>query len=389
MSSKSRTVCISGLGQVGLPLACLVASSGFDVTGVDTNKDWLKLLSEGMLEGNEKELGSLLKQALDRRKLKLSSVIEQSDVHIIAVPTLLTHQNQPDISRVYQVVETILPVLRPHDLVIIESTCPIGTTEKISRTMRAHTPLLHIAHCPERVLPGSVLNELINNDRVIGGVNETSTLKAEEFYATFIKGNILKTTSRMAEAVKLAENSFRDVNIAFANEISMLMDQFDLNTNELIRLANRHPRVDILKPGPGVGGHCLSVDPWFLIDSKSSSNSLISRAREVNTLKIDWVVDKVKASLKNKDDAVACLGLSYKANVSSLDASPALEIVKRLEMDTNVIRVDPFVKGTEPISKALSRSQIVVGLVAHDEFKNIPCKYLENKIVLDFAGVFE
>lgn len=384
-----KQVCVSGLGNIGLPVACVLATFGYDVLGVDINEQAiarLRLKHANLLEPN---LQNLLIRAIEQGTFKTSTKPASADIHIIVVPTFLNPQRQPDLSSVYSAIDAIKPYLKPKDLVIIESTCPIGTTEAIARDLRINAPEVLVAYCPERVLPGNILHELIHNDRVVGGVDDLSTLQALDFYRSFVKGEVLATDARTAEAVKLTENSYRDINIAYANELSMIADQMGLDSNEVIRLANRHPRVQILKPGPGVGGNCIAINPWFLASSAPMLAQLTVKAREVNMQKTEWVIQKIKATIqKKKAHTVACLGLTYKANVSDTRESPALMIVQTLEREIKVLRVDPYVSDTEPLYNALAAAEIVVGLVAHNEFNNIPSDCLNGKTVLDFAGVF-
>lgn len=333
---------------------------------------------------SEPNLQDLLVKVLKSGRLTIAAKVAPADIHIIAVPTLLNKNNQPEISSVYSAIDALKPHLRKNDLVIIESTCPIGTTEAIANKLR-----VLVAYCPERVIPGEILHELIHNDRVIGGVNTASTEKAVAFYRSFVKGEVYSTDSRTAEAVKLAENCYRDINIAYANEISMIADRIGLNTNEVIRLANRHPRVDILQPGTGVGGYCLTANPWFLASSAPDLVILTTKAREVNTQKTDWVIQKIKAAIHEKGaHAVACLGITYKANVSDTRKSTALTIIQALEKEIQVFKIDPYVPNSDPLQESLAEAQIVIGLVAHREFKDIKAHDIAGKTILDFAGVF-
>lgn len=384
-----KQICVTGLGNIGLPTACILATSGYAVLGVDIDSKVVARLQLAGLEFSEPNLQELLITVIQDSRLKVSINTAPADIHIIAVPTLLDLSKQPNISCVHAAINAIKPHLRSNDLILIESTCPIGTTDAIANELRVDCPGIHVAYCPERVLPGQILHELIYNDRVVGGVDEASMQHAAAFYRSFVCGQVLTTNSRTAEAVKLAENSYRDVNIAYANELSMIADRMDLNVNEVIRLANRHPRVQILNPGPGVGGYCITVNPWFLVSSAPDVAMLTSKAREVNTKKTDWVIQKVRTAIREKGAGViACLGLTYKPNVADIRESPALTIVQALEKETKVLCVDPYVPNTEPLYDSLSRVEIVVSLVAHNEFLNIPSNYLCGKIILDFAGIF-
>jgi UDP-N-acetyl-D-mannosaminuronic acid dehydrogenase len=383
-------ICVMGLGFIGLPTACILANAGYSVLGVDINPEVISNVTSLKLINLEPNLKPLLKNAINSGQLRVSTQIEAAGVYIIAVPTPLTSDNQPDLSYLHSAIDTIIPYLRSQDLILIESTSPIGSTQAIARKLQNVSPEIYIAYCPERVLPGNMVHELIHNDRVVGGINEASTLKAVAFYESFVKGKVIPTDVRTAEAVKLAENTYRDINIAYANELSMIADQLSLNVKELIRLANKHPRVQILEPGPGVGGHCIALNPWFLAFSAPGSARLITRAREVNKDKTEWVIQKVRMAIKENDaKAVVCLGLTYKPDVADLRESPALSIAQALEKETKVLRVDPYCSGTEQLDEAIARADIVVGLVAHKEFQNIPSHHLTGKIVLDFAGLFE
>lgn len=385
-----KRICVTGLGHIGLPVACILATSGYAVLGVDIDDRVVIRVQSADFMDPEPNLQDLLIRAIQNGSLEASMNVAPADIHIIAVPTLLVPGNKPDISYVNAAIDAIKPHLRSHDLVLIESTCPIGTTEAIARKLQQACPGVHVAYCPERVLPGNIVHELIHNDRVVGGVDEASTAHAVTFYQSFVRGEVIATDVRTAEAVKLAENAYRDVNIAYANELSMIADHMELDINELIRLANRHPRVQILKPGPGVGGHCIAVDPWFLVAGAPDLAILTLKAREVNTKKTDWVIQKVRQAIReNGATVVACLGLAYKSNVSDTGTSPALAVVQALEREIEVLCVDPYIPNTVTLYDALARAEIVVALVAHRAFLNIPSHSLAGKIVLDFAGVFK
>lgn len=387
---RQKRVCISGLGFIGLPTACILATSGYSVLGMDIDPLVVRRVQSANLGDSEPNLKPLLETALKSGHLEVSTHTAPADIHIIAVPTPLGPGNQPNLSHLHAAVDAIVLHLRPHDLVLIESTSPIGTTEAISQKIQNICPSVHFAYCPERVLPGNILHELVHNDRVLGGVDEASTLKAVAFYQSFIQGDVFTSDVRTAEAVKLAENTYRDINIAYANELSMIADHIGLDVRKLIRLANRHPRVQILEPGPGVGGHCIALNPWFLVSSAPSLARLISKAREVNTNKTDWVVQKIRTAIKeNGARVIACLGLTYKPNVADIRESPALAVIQALEKEIEVLRVDPYLPHTDQLYEALERAEIVVGLVAHRTFLNIPSHCLAGKVVLDFAGIFE
>lgn len=382
-----KRVCITGLGRVGLPMACLLATSGYTVLGVDTDDEVVRSVQAANLIHSEKNLQNLLISALHNKCLEVSKTVSPAEIHIIAVPTLLNSENQPDIAYVNQAIEALKPHLRSKDLILIESTCPIGTTDTIAKALRSICSDLSVAYCPERIFPGNTLYELVHNSRIIGGVDDASTLQAANFYRSFVCGEIITANVRVTEAVKLAENAYRDINIAYANELSMIADRINIDINELIRLANKHPRVNILNPGPGVGGYCIAIDPWFLVPAAPDLTVLIAKAREVNLQKTEWVIQKVREAIKdNNAQVIACLGLTYKPNVSDSSASPALTVAETLEKELEVLRVDPYLPNTQPLYEALVRAEIVVCLVAHREFQNIPLHCLDKKILLDFAG---
>ncbi|EEF24667.1 UDP-n-acetyl-d-mannosaminuronic acid dehydrogenase, putative, partial [Ricinus communis] len=318
--SDPKTVCVVGLGYIGLPTASLLGTKGYDVLGVDVSPRVVETINQGNIHIVEPDLDILVKSAVQANKLKAALTPSAADVFIIAVPTPFTDGKQPDLSYVREATRAISPFLRPGNLVILESTSPVGTTDEVVAKILAEDGHgvgvdIFVAHCPERVLPGRILIELIENDRVVGGINEASTQRAVEFYEAFVRGEVIATTAKTAEMVKLTENSFRDVNIAFANEISMIAEGEDINTWEVIELANRHPRVNILQPGPGVGGHCIAVDPWFIVHRSPQHARLIRTAREVNDHKPEWVLERVRAkAAKFKNPVIACLGLAFKAD---------------------------------------------------------------------------
>jgi len=390
MVKTKKRVCIIGLGYIGLPTACILANSGYSVLGVDLDITVLDRICLMQLINPEPNLQQLLIKAIENGNFTLSLEAPPADIYIITVPTPLDLENQPDISQVNAAIKAIQPFLKSDDLILIESTCPIGTTERIAKELRSITPNVHVAYCPERVLPGNILHELVHNDRVVGGVDDVSTSEAANFYRSFILGEVLITNAKTAEAVKLAENAYRDVNIAYANELSMILHHINVDVNQVIKLANRHPRVQILQPGTGVGGHCIAVDPWFLVSAAPHIANLIPKAREVNTQKTAWVIEEIiKVININKVSKVACLGLTYKPNVSDTRGSPALFIVQSLEKELIILRVDPYVHGTEDLYEAIAQADMIITLVAHSEFQNIPSALLEDKVLLDFAGVFK
>ncbi|MGH7006167.1 MAG: UDP-N-acetyl-D-mannosamine dehydrogenase, partial [Alphaproteobacteria bacterium] len=343
-SRPVQKVCVVGLGYIGLPTASTFASRGLDVTGVDINEHVVTKINDGHAHFSEPELDMLLSAAVTTGKLRATATPEPADAFIIAVPTPLNGHNAADMSFVDAAVESIAPVVQSGNLVILESTSPIGTTARIADRLSELRPELHfptanhrgpidvhVAHCPERILPGHMVRELVENDRIIGGLSDDCAIRARDLYELFVRGECVLTDAATAELVKLTENAFRDVNIAFANELSVICDQLQLNVWNVIELANRHPRVDILNPGPGVGGHCISVDPWFIVESAPKAATLIRTAREVNGAKPDFVVDKVVAHADRfKSPIIACLGLTYKPDVDDLRESPALHIVTEL-----------------------------------------------------------
>lgn len=385
-----KKVCILGLGHIGLPTACLLASSGYEVLGIDINPRVVSQIQSASFCYSEPGLQDLIQTAIYKGFLKVSTLPTQADIFIIAVPTPLNTDKSADVSSVNSAVEAISPYIRKNNLILIESTCPIGTTDSMASRLQKTCSEVHIAYCPERVLPGNILHELIHNDRVVGGIDKISTSFAKAFYQSFVQGEILSTNARTAEAVKLSENAYRDINIAFANELSMIASRTHLDIDELIRLANRHPRVEILAPGPGVGGHCIAVDPWFLASAAPDLAGLIQKARKVNEKKTDWVIQRIKETIKETNTKViACLGLTYKPNVSDIRESPALKIVEALEKEFTVLRVDPYVPRTESLDDALRLADMIVGLVGHKAFQKISKNNLIGKHVLDFAGVFK
>lgn len=406
-----KKVCVIGLGYIGLPTATVLAHNGFEVHGVDINEKAVELINNGQVHIYEPDLDIMVKKAVESGNLKASAIPEKADVFIIAVPTPFKENHKPDLTYVEQATRSISPYLEPGNIVILESTSPVGTTEKVAEWIleeredlsidENHENRIFVSHCPERVLPGKILKELIENDRIIGGINEESTKRTVEFYKHFVKGKILETNARTAELSKLAENAFRDVNIAFANELSMICDELNINVWELINLANHHPRVNILQPGPGVGGHCIAVDPWFIVDAAPETAKLIRTARMVNDSKPDFVIEKIKEATKSlQNPTIACLGLAFKANVDDLRESPAVKIVKELSAiyDQTIYVAEPHIEELPKdllelnvqlvkTEDAIEKADVVVLLVDHDYFKVIDKKALSNKIVIDTRGV--
>lgn len=395
------SVCVVGLGYIGLPTASLLGTKGFHTVGVDIRPEVVETINRGEIHIVEPDLDILVRSAVQSGQMRAETSPVPSDVFIIAVPTPLSDDNQPAMGMVEDAARAIAEVLQPGNLVILESTSPVGTSAELVAPLLEASGLrvgsgFYLAHCPERVLPGRILTELVENDRVVGGVDPASTQAAVEFYSTFVRGQVLPTDSRTAEMVKLTENSFRDVNIAFANELSMICAREGIRVWELIELANRHPRVDILNPGPGVGGHCIAVDPWFVVARNPDEAKLIRTARERNDAKPDWVLERVRnCASKIKEPVIACLGLAFKADVDDLRQSPALDIVQRLAEEEvgELLVVEPNLEEhadfqLENLHTALDRANIVLVLVDHTPFKHIPREALHERFVIDTRGIF-
>ena len=398
--------CFMGLGYIGLPTAIISSQHGINVCGVDINPKVVEKTNRGELHIVEPGLQDLLKKAVDSKILVASTTPVESDVYLIVVPTPFKAKHEPDISYVESATKTVIPLLKEGDLFIIESTSPVGTTEKMAELIFAERPELkgriHIAYCPERVLPGNVIFELVNNDRVIGGIDDASADAAAEFYGKFVTGQLHKTNCRTAEMCKLVENSSRDVQIAFANELSMICEKAGINVWELISLANKHPRVNILQPGCGVGGHCIAVDPYFISSAFPNEAKIIAQARNINNYKSEWCVEKAKNAilsfqLKNcKKPQVALMGLAFKPNIDDLRESPAMKIAKRLftEMpDVKFNIVEPNISSHPDFDivdfqTAFEQSDIVVYLTAHKQFFMLP-QEANDKLILDFCGVIK
>ncbi|WP_367104938.1 UDP-N-acetyl-D-mannosamine dehydrogenase [uncultured Psychrobacter sp.] len=412
-----ENICVFGLGYIGLPTAAMFAHHGANVTGVDVNQHAVDTINQGKIHIVEPGLEAIVKKAVDNGKLKASLKPVHSDAYLIAVPTPFKGDDHtPDLSYIQSVSKALAPLLEKGDVVILESTSPVGATEQMVEWLAdARSDLtfpkydepdteadIFIAYCPERVLPGKVVEELIVNDRVIGGMTKQSTLKAKEVYRRFVTGELLETNSRTAEMAKLTENAFRDVNIAFANELSMISDKLNINVWELIELANHHPRVNILQPGAGVGGHCIAVDPWFIVNKNPDEARIIRSAREINDYKPEWVIEKINAEVSKlieqgiKKPTVALLGLAFKPNIDDLRESPAVNIAKKMltNASATVLLVEPNIdklpKGLESgklatLKEATDKADIVAILVAHDEFKK---ESLPNDIkVIDAVGI--
>lgn len=398
--------CFMGLGYIGLPTAIISSQHGINVCGVDINPKVVEKTNRGELHIVEPGLQDLLKKAVDSKSLVASTTPVESDVYLIVVPTPFKAKHEPDISYVESATKTVIPFLKEGDLFIIESTSPVGTTEKMAELIFAERPELkgriHIAYCPERVLPGNVIFELVNNDRVIGGIDDASADAAAEFYGKFVSGLLHKTNCRTAEMCKLVENSSRDVQIAFANELSMICEKAGINVWELISLANKHPRVNILQPGCGVGGHCIAVDPYFISSAFPNEAKIIAQARSINNYKSEWCVEKAKNAIlsfeleNGKKPQVALMGLAFKPNIDDLRESPAMKIAKRLfaEMpDVKFNIVEPNISSHPDFDivdfqTAFELSDIVVYLTAHKQFFMLP-QEANDKLILDFCGVIK
>jgi len=400
MDSFNLKICVIGLGYIGLPTASLLGTKGYTVHGVDTSRNVVDTINEGRIHIVEPDLDVLVKSAVQAGRLTAGLEPVEADVFIIAVPTPFKDGNTPDMSYVEAATRMITPYVKKGNLIILESTSPVGTTDEVVAkilTDSGHDTSkdLFIAHCPERVLPGRILTELIENDRIVGGINEASTENAVNFYSQFVRGEVLATDSRTAEMAKLTENSFRDVNIAFANELSVICDQEGISVWELIELANRHPRVNILQPGPGVGGHCIAVDPWFIVSRAPGLARIIKTAREVNDSKPEWVINKVKASAeKFKKPVIGCLGLAFKADVDDLRESPALDIVRSLikEKIGEILVSEPNLEKHDEFDllsceDVVARADILLLLVDHKRFRNLKAAELKEKILIDTRGV--
>jgi UDP-N-acetyl-D-mannosaminuronic acid dehydrogenase len=402
---KSKVISVIGLGYIGLPTAALLASQGYKVLGTDINQHAVDTINQGKIHIVEPDLDAFVRSAVAAGRLRASTVSQASDVYIICVPTPF-HEGgevpQPNIDFVLAATRSIAPHVKVGDLVILESTSPVGTTEKIQSVLRdagVKVDEVHIAYCPERVLPGKIMTELVENDRVVGGLTQSATQAVAEFYRTFVRGAVLETDAKTAEMCKLTENSFRDVNIAFANELSLICDKEGINVWNLIQLANRHPRVNILQPGAGVGGHCIAVDPWFIVARDEANAKLIRTARLVNNHKTNWVIERIKAAAggaptnRSGRPSIACLGLAFKPDIDDLRESPALHVALALKSHgCNVVAVEPNIDSHESLEivsleQALARSDIIAVLVRHRQFL-VPTarQRLAARGALDFCG---
>ena len=404
----NKKICVIGLGYIGLPTAALLANRGYQVHGVDVVQSTVDTINEGNIHIVEHGLDTFVRSAVNSGYLVADTKPQEADIFIIAVPTPFHDGHVPNVDYIVSATKAIAPYVKEGDIVILESTSPVGTTNMMGSVLKEEgvdTAKLFIAHCPERVLPGQIMRELVENDRIVGGTTPEATEKAVEFYNTFVSGEVLSTDARTAEMAKLTENAFRDTNIAFANELSILCDKFDIDVWELIALANRHPRVNILQPGAGVGGHCIAVDPWFIVHAAKESNvdaKMIRSAREVNTYKTEWAIEKIKNAANEwklnqsritphespREPKVACMGLAFKPNIDDLRESPALYITRRLIADgLDVLAVEPNISEHSEFevinyAEAVEQADVVTFLVAHKEFKS-----LDVKTELDFCGI--
>ncbi|HAV2836925.1 UDP-N-acetyl-D-mannosamine dehydrogenase [Acinetobacter baumannii] len=416
MSTSFKHICVIGLGYIGLPTAATFAAHGIKVTGVDVNQHAVDMINQGKVHIIEPDLDALVRDVVAQGKLSAQTIPTEANAYIVAVPTPFKDDYQPDLKYIEAASKAIAPFLKKGNLVILESTSPVEATEQMAAWLSDARPDLSfpqqkgeeadilVAHCPERVLPGKVLQELISNDRIIGGMTPRCSKAASELYQIFVKGDCIETNARTAEMCKLTENSFRDVNIAFANELSMICNKLNINVWELISLANRHPRVNILQPGPGVGGHCIAVDPWFIVAKTPEQAQLIRAAREVNDSKPEWVINQVKIKIADflqsnptktiKDITIACYGLAFKPDIDDLRESPALEITKKLaEQGLNILAIEPNIEKlpqTIPDNVQLTDTEagleadIYVVLVKHKEFKSL---HLNTEKVINTCGL--
>ena len=393
-----------GMGYIGLPTAALLANRGYQVHGVDVNQNAIDTINRGEIHIVEPELDTFVRSAVKSGSLTANVEPAESDIFMIAVPTPfhadkineVTNSPIPNVDYIIDATKKIAPYVKPGNLILLESTSPVGTTNMMTDILKEEAVDINnvfVAHSPERVLPGCIMKELIENDRVVGGINNKSTKRAADFYRVFVEGEVLETTAKTAEMAKLTENSFRDVNIAFANELSILCDDMNIDVRELISLSNRHPRVNILNPGCGVGGHCISVDPWFIVDSANGKAQIIEQARRVNDYKADWVVEKIKnqALQFEKDNerfpTIACMGLAFKPDIDDLRESPALYIAKELNKDTNIKAVEPNINSIKNLDLVSLQEglkmDICVYLVSHKQFSGVSLKTND----MDFCGI--
>lgn len=403
---KKKTICVVGLGYIGLPTAALLASSGYQVVGVDVSAHAVETINQGLIHIVEPDLDAYVRSAVASGKLKAFTTPQAGDIYMICVPTPF-HEGegipQPNIDFVLAATRSIASYVKAGDMVILESTSPVGTTQKMSEILSdvgVDVSTIFMAYCPERVLPGKIMMELVENDRVVGGLTPEATQQVSSFYRTFVRGAVLETEAKTAEMCKLTENSFRDVNISFANELSMICAKDGINVWNLIQLANRHPRVNILQPGAGVGGHCIAVDPWFIVARDPENAQLIRTAREVNNRKTGWVIDQIKiaaadATAKTGRKAkIACLGLAFKPDIDDLRESPAAHIAQALlAQGYDLVAVEPNIEEDSrftlvELSEALSSADVLAVLVKHRQFIDVAkAGQFSRKCVVDFCGI--
>jgi UDP-N-acetyl-D-mannosaminuronic acid dehydrogenase len=403
---QKKTVCVVGLGYIGLPTAALLASNGFNVVGVDLNAHAVETINQGRIHIVEPDLDAFVRSSVAAGRLKAYAQPQAADIYMICVPTPFHEGDgipQPNIDYVLAATRSIAEFVKSGDLVILESTSPVGTTQQMADLLQGagvDVSQIHLAYCPERVLPGKIMTELVENDRVVGGLTTEATQVVSVFYRTFVRGGVLETDAKTAEMCKLTENSFRDVNIAFANELSLICEKEGINVWNLIQLANRHPRVNILQPGAGVGGHCIAVDPWFIVARDPENARLIRTAREVNNHKTVWAIDQIKIAVANasactgRKPKVACLGLAFKPDIDDLRESSAVHIADALlSQGYNIVAVEPNIEAHDrftlvSLEDSLKTADVIVVLVKHREFLNAPVKTaLFDCGALDFCGV--
>ena len=397
------SVCVMGLGYIGLPTASVLATKGFRVLGVDVRPEVVNTINRGEIHIEEPDLDILVRSAVNSGQLVASHEPQPADVFMICVPTPIRDDRSPGLTYIREACAAIHPHVTPGNLIILESTSPPRTTEQVVATTGIPANLtigqdVFVAHCPERVLPGRILLEVVQNDRVVGGMTSACAQRAKHFYESYVSGEVFATNAIVAEVTKLAENSYRDVNIAFANELSMLSDDLGIDPWDVIELANRHPRVQILSPGPGVGGHCISVDPWFLVHSDPERTKLIRTAREVNLSKPQFIVQHVKQLAKQfEKPRVGCLGLAYKADVDDIRESPAVDIVRGLQREGigEIMVCDPYVQADEfeefplhSLSEVLEQCPLILLLTDHRQFRDIPRRILQEKVIVDTRGLY-
>jgi UDP-N-acetyl-D-mannosaminuronic acid dehydrogenase len=403
---QNKTVCVVGLGYIGLPTAALLASNGYSVLGTDLSQHAVETINQGNIHIVEPDLDAFVRSAVTAGRLKAFTTPQRGDIYMICVPTPF-HEGegipQPNLDYVLSATRSIAGFVKPGDMVILESTSPVGTTEMMAKVLGdagVDVSKVHMAYCPERVLPGKIMTELVENDRVVGGLTPEATQLVGDFYRTFVRGGVLATDAKTAEMCKLTENSFRDVNIAFANELSLLCAKEGINVWNLIQLANRHPRVNILQPGAGVGGHCIAVDPWFIVARDPGNAQLIRTAREVNNHKTVWAIDQIKIAVADasartgRKPKVACLGLAFKPDIDDLRESPALHIAAALNAQGyDVVAVEPNIKSHEQfklatLEEALESADVFAVLVKHRQFLAPLAKQkLVELKALDFCGI--